>query len=254
MVDGDNRAAGEPARAFDFSFVAPAYNESSAIEPLVRCWEGVIEGKGIRAEIVIVNDGSTDDTGEILRRLSGEFPNLRLVEHRRNCGYGSALADAIRHARGRWIVTLDSDGQSDIAEYAHLHEVLVEGGFDAVTGYRRPKQDRFTRVLADRVLNLIVRVLFGMRLKDTNCSLKIYRAEPVQSIEIESRGYSAPTEILLKLHALGYRIGERQTTHHPRAGGSSALRLGRTSWDVLVFLIRLRRKIKRYQRGEVARL
>lgn len=241
-------------RPYDFSFAAPAYNESATIEKIVRSWENVIQAKGIRAEIVITNDGSTDDTAEILTRLQGEFDNLRLVDNRVNQGYGGALADALRQARGRWIVTLDSDGQFNLGEYAELYNTLTDGKFDVVTGYRDRKRDSFSRFLADRALNLIVRILFCVGFKDTNCALKIYRPETLSSIEIESKGFSAPTEILLKLHALGYRIGERRITHHSRAGGSTALKVGRTGWEFFKFLIYLRRKIGQYRRGEITRL
>ena len=242
------------AGEYEFSFASPAYNEAATIEQVVRQWQTVIERAGVRAEIVITNDGSTDRTAEILRALALELPDLRVIDNRENQGYGGALSDAIRSARGRWIVTLDSDGQFDAAEYAGLHRAASAGGLDVVTGYRDRKRDSLLRYAADRVLNVIVRALFRVRFRDTNCALKIYRAEALRSIEIESRGFSAPTEILLKLHSLGYRIGETRITHHPRAGGSSALKVGRTGWEFFTFLLYLRRKIKRYRRGEIASL
>ncbi len=259
MVENElNRDPGVMARneslPVDFSFAAPAYNEAVVIEEVVRRWEKVIGEAGIRAEIVITNDGSTDNTAAILARLAGEFGNLRLIDNKVNQGYGGALTDAVRRATGRWIVTLDSDGQFDIAEYAGLYKTLMDGSFDVVTGYRDRKRDSFVRYLADRALNAIVRVLFGVKFRDTNCALKIYRPETLRAIEIESKGFSAPTEILLKLHALGYRIGERRITHHMRAGGATALKVGRTGWAFLGFLIYLRRKIGRYRRGEIGRL
>jgi glycosyltransferase involved in cell wall biosynthesis len=246
--------AGETRLPYDFSFAAPAYNESATIEDVVRGWEKVIRERGIRAEIVVTNDGSTDHTPEILRGLAEEFDNLRLVDNRENQGYGGALSDAIHHSQGRWVVTLDSDGQFDIAEYSRLYDTLVEGNYDMVTGYRDRKRDSVVRLLADRSLNVIVRILFGVPFKDTNCAFKIYRPEILSAIEIESRGFSAPTEILLKLHALGYRIGESRITHHPRAGGSTALKVSRTGWEFVKFLIHLKRKITRYRKGEIARL
>jgi glycosyltransferase involved in cell wall biosynthesis len=239
---------------YEFSFASPAYNESATIEQVVRHWEKVIKDEGIRAEIVITNDGSTDNTAEILHRLADEFSNLKIVDNALNQGYGGALSDAIREARGRWVVTLDSDGQFDIAEYAQIHAALVEGKYDIVTGYRDRKRDSFVRFLADRALNVIVRALFGVPFRDTNCALKIYRPETLKAIEIESKGFSAPTEILLKLHALGYRIGECRITHHPRAGGATALKVGSTGWEFFKFLLYLRRKIGKYRRGEITRL
>ncbi|MCK4548254.1 MAG: glycosyltransferase family 2 protein [Candidatus Eisenbacteria sp.] len=254
MNPGLNTAAEKSPLPYDFSFAAPAYNESVTIEGIVRRWQRMIRDTGIRAEIIITNDGSSDNTAEILHQLADEFSNLKVVDNALNQGYGGALKDAIREARGRWIVTLDSDGQFDIAEYAQLYDTLIDGKYDVVTGYRDRKRDSFVRFLADRALNVMVRILFGVPFRDTNCALKIYRPETLQAIEIESGGFSAPTEILLKIHALGYRIGECEITHYARAGGATALKVGKTGWEFFGFLLCLKRKIRRYRRGEITEL
>ncbi|MBC7261314.1 MAG: hypothetical protein H5T63_04795, partial [Chloroflexi bacterium] len=140
----------------------------------------------------------------------------------------------------------DSDGQFDAAEYKLLLAELNKG-YDVVTGYRRRKQDQPLRVVADRVLNLIVRVLFRLSLRDTNCALKLLRGDVARRLTIEARGYPTPTELLVRAHVLGYRIGEVGITHYERAGGKTKLKALRTSWHMLLFLIYLKYKQMLYQ-------
>jgi glycosyltransferase involved in cell wall biosynthesis len=229
------------------SLCAPAYNEAEGIAEVIAAWEKTVAAFGIPTEIVIANDGSTDGTGEILARLQQRYDNLVIVEQQPNAGYGRAVAAAIAGARGSQVMTLDSDGQFDPGEYPRLLP-LLEQGCDIVTGYRLRKNDRMARVLADRALNIIVRVMFGLRLRDTNCALKLMRAEAARSIRIEARGFPTPTELLVKAAAQGYTIGEVGITHYPRLAGASKLKVMRTGWHFLLFLVYLRLKLALYRR------
>lgn len=224
------------------SVVAPAYNEEDNIEAVIRNWEKVLEKCEHATEIVIGNDGSTDRTKQILEQLMEEFPNLRAVHSKQNGGYGDALFKAIYASRGQYVVTIDSDGQFELSDYLLLLECLKDD-YDAVTGYRMGKKDTFLRVLADRVLNIIVRVLFGLRYKDTNCALKLIKGDIIRKMTIEARFYPTPTEILLRLKEQGVRIGEVGIHHKERVGGQSHLRLLRTGWDMFLFLIYMRFKL-----------
>ena len=235
------------------SLCAPAYNEEAGIERVVRDWEETLGQIAVAAEIVITDDGSTDGTAEILRRLQGEFANLVVVDQKPNAGYGRAVAAAIAHSRGQQVMTLDSDGQFDPGEYPRLLEQM-ERGYDIVTGYRRRKNDKPARVVADRGLNLLVRLLFGLPLRDTNCALKLMRGDAARLIAIEARGFPTPTEILVKANALGYRICEVGITHHPRLAGESKLKVVRTGWDFLLFLFYLRFKVMLYHRRVITAL
>lgn len=226
----------------ELSICAPAYNEEEGIAQVVRYWAEVIRGDGIRGQIVIANDGSTDRTLDILRELQREIPFLVVVDYRPNGGYGYALSQAIAHADGDYVVTIDSDGQFDAAEYRLLLAELQRGGYDLVTGYRKGKRDTFVRVVADRGLNVLVRLMFGLRLRDTNCALKLLRRDVAQAIQIEARGYPTPTEILVKAQTLGYRIGEVGITHSERLAGQSKLKTFRTAWQMGWFLVYLKLK------------
>ena len=224
------------------SLCAPAYNESEGIARVLASWEETLSRLDVSAEIVITNDGSTDGTPEILRAMQQQYPNLVIVDQIPNAGYGRAVAQAIANSRGQQVLTLDSDGQFDPGEYPRLLAKLNEG-YDVVTGFRLRKQDKIARVIADRALNLLVRVLFGLPLRDTNCALKLFRGDVARSIPIEARGFPTPTELLVKARALGYRIGEVGITHYPRLAGASKLKVVRTGWSFLLFLLYQRLKV-----------
>ncbi|MGQ9492171.1 MAG: glycosyltransferase family 2 protein [Anaerolineae bacterium] len=223
------------------SITAPSYNERENIERLVTYWESIFAHDGIQGEIIIGEDGSTDGTKDILRNLQRKFDNLVVVDHAVNQGYGYALASAIARSRGDYVLTIDSDGQFDASEYTLLLTEMQKG-YDLVTGYRRRKQDQPLRVIADRVLNLIIRVLFRLSLRDTNCALKLLRGDVARRLMVEARGYPTPTELLVRAHTLGYRIGEVGITHYERAGGKTKLKALRTSWHMLLFLVYLKYK------------
>lgn len=230
------------------SIVAPAYNEELIIEEVIKEWENFIRKEKLKAEIVICNDGSLDKTGEILEKLQKKFLNLVVCENRPNRGYGYALYNAIKHAKGELIMTLDSDGQFDVKGFKRLHQKLLSGDYDLVTGYRFRKRDTFARVVADRGFNLIMRLVFGLQFKDTNCAQKLYKGKIIKGIKIEARGYPSPTEVMVKAAERGAKIGEVGVVHYTRKKGVTKLNLRKTSIDVFKFLIYLRFKLHAYRR------
>lgn len=229
------------------SVAAPCFNEAEGIEAVVMEWDGVLDRMPGTSEIVLCNDGSTDATADVLSRLMERMPRLHVESFETNGGYGRALRAAISATRGKYVVTIDSDGQFDLAEAAGLIDELERGGYDCVTGFRRGKQDSVFRVLADRGLNRLVRLMFGVSLRDTNCALKACRGEILRGLPIEARGYPTPTEIVLRLDARGCKIGEVGVTHRERTAGSSKLHPWRTAWGMFRFLLYLRRKLKLFR-------
>jgi glycosyltransferase involved in cell wall biosynthesis len=233
----------------NLSVVAPVYNEEEGIEEVVRYWLKVLGNIPLASEIVLGNDGSTDGTLQILEKLSQEFNQIRYVSYTPNRGYGYALKKAIQASYGNLVVMLDSDGQFDLADFSQLWKLFQEERLDFVTGYRMKKKDNVFRVVADRSLNLIVRSMFGLKLKDTNCALKLIRGDLARGLNIEAKGYPTPTEITVKLLALGARTGETGVTHSERLKGQSKLKFVRTSISMFRFLFYLRKKIKLYKAG-----
>jgi len=203
----------------------------------------VLGGSGYATEIVIANDGSTDRTKEILEGLAEEYSNLLVVNSEQNGGYGDALFKAINASSGEYVVTTDSDGQFELSDYEQLLEHCRQRQYDAVTGYRMGKKDTLMRVFADRALNVIVRVFFGLKYKDTNCALKVFRGELIRKMAIEAMSYPTPTEIMVRLKESGARVGEVGVRHRERAGGQSHLKLFRTGLKMFLFLVYMRWKI-----------
>jgi len=231
----------------DLSVAAPCFNEEEIIEAVVAEWDGVLAGWPRPSEIVLCNDGSQDGTAAVLARLQQRYPRLRVVSFEVNGGYGRALSAAIDATRGRWVATIDSDGQFDLADGLRLLDQAEREDLDGVAGYRMGKKAGFVHVAADRLLNRLVRWMFALDHRDTNCALKVVKGERLRGLRIEARGYPTPTEIVVRLLARGARLGEAGVTHRERAGGASKLHPWRTAWNFLRFLVYLRRKLKLYR-------
>lgn len=230
------------------SVVTPVFNEEENIENVLRYWNDVLDSTDFSSEIVVTNDGSKDRTPDILAGLQKDIPRLKVISYEINGGYGRALSSSIKNSSGTWVITLDSDGQFDLKEYKLLLDKTLSENLDGVTGFRKKKQDTFIRVAADRILNKIVRFMFKVRFRDTNCALKLIKGNLIRDINLEARGYPNPTEIVVKLSVLGARLGEVGITHYEREGGLSKLNPFATGINFLKFLIYLKIKIKLYNK------
>jgi dolichol-phosphate mannosyltransferase len=227
------------------SVAAPCYDEARSIKRVVCEWDAVLSALPFDSEIVICNDGSMDGTGAVLASLELLYPRLRVVSHPENRGYGAALASAIARTSGDLVCTIDSDGQFDLADVGALLVRLESDGLACVTGYRREKKDSLLKVGADRCLNLVVRSLFGLDLRDTNCALKLVRGELLRGLALEAKGFASPTEICARLAASDHQLGEVEVSHRERLRGRSAVGLLSTGLSMLGFLLRLRWQLKR---------
>jgi glycosyltransferase involved in cell wall biosynthesis len=233
----------------------PAYNEQGNIEKMVRDSFAAIGATGAEGEVCVCNDASRDRTGEILEELKGVFgERLVVVTHApKNEGYGRALSDAIAVSTGEWVATIDSDGQFDIGQLPELAAKISEK-VDLVAGYRDRKKDNMLRVIADRGLNLLVRMMFGVKHRDTNCAFKLVRGNLLRGLTIESNGFQTPTEIVLKLHFTGAKSVEAPVRHIQREEGKSKLKVIKVSRDFFAFLCYMRSKVKLYKRGIISKL
>jgi len=235
------------------SIVMPAYNEEANIEKTVRACSEALDAIGMPGEIVVTNDGSRDRTLDILTSLEKEVPGLVVVNHEKNRGYGAALRSAVEAASGEYIVTIDSDGQFDIGELPGFIENR-RNGTAVVTGYRKKKKDSMFRVVANRGLNGFITLLFGVRFTDINCAFRLYSADVLKGINIESAGYQAPSEIMIKLVNKGYKTEEIGVNHYAREGGVSALRPMKAIGQMTAFLIYLKLKTVLYKKGMITSL
>lgn len=242
------------SKGLRLAVAAPAYNEEEGIEAVIRTWIDNLDTAGIEYEIVITNDGSSDNTGNILDSLQQEFPQLKVVTNSPNKGYGFALLAAIRASTADYVMTLDSDGQFDVNYWKALLTLLEEKNVDIVTGYRMGKKDTFLKVFADRAMNVLVRNLFGISLRDTNCAQKLGKGDLLRTINLEATGYPTPTEMMVKAHHLGMSIAETGVAHFERQAGLSKLHPWKTAWKFLIFLFYLRIKISLYRKKVIQTL
>jgi len=206
------------------SIAVPLHNEEGNVEPLYREIKGVMEKISVPYEIVLVNDGSTDRTGEILKRLKQKDHRLRVIELEGNFGEAAALSAGYRYSQGDWIVTMDGDGQNDPRDIPAFVQNL-QRGYRAVTGWRRERQESYwIRVFPSRVANWMISQVTGVRVHDNGCGLKGYHASLV-------RGFSIPHGFHRFLPALfgvkGKEVAEVRVKDRRRQYGTSHYGLGR---------------------------
>jgi len=211
------------ARLAFVSVVIPVYNERESVRPLSAELLTVLRSLGRRIEILFVDDGSTDGTSEILADLAGEEPEIAVVRLRRNFGKAAALMAGFREARGDAIVTIDGDLQDDPSEIPRLLAEL-EGGADLVSGWKRERQDSWSKRAASRVFNAVTSRMSGVPLHDLNCGFKAYRAEVVRSLALTGDQYRY---IPVLAADEGFRVTELPVNHRQRRFGRSKYGLER---------------------------
>lgn len=213
----DLRPAGLPYRAF-LSLCMPAYNEECNIQDTLDAAVTVLPEFVERFEVVVVNDGSADNTGPIVGAYAARDPRVRLVTHERNRGYGAAVTSGLRAARGDLIAFTDSDGQFSLLDLPQLLAQLK--GSDVVAGYRYRRAEHGVRRLNAWAWNRLIRTLLGVRLRDLDCAFKLFRREVVDALQLTATGAGINAEIMAQCFRSGLRVAETPVTHHPRYYGA----------------------------------
>ena len=198
----------------------PAYNEEANIRAAVEEAVRVIDASPFVGdyEIIIVNDGSRDNTLAISHELEAEIPQVRVVDHGVNKGYGAALKSGIAAATKDYVFFTDADLQFDILELQNLLVHLDRN--PVVIGYRAPRRDPLMRLLNAKVWNVLNRTLFGLRVRDIDCAFKVFRRDLVQELDLRSHGAMISAETLIRLQRQGIVIKEVPVSHLPRVAGS----------------------------------
>ena len=210
------------------SYFFPAHDEAENIEALVE--EALVELALLaeRFEIICVDDGSTDGTGDLADRLAAAHPGvIRVVHHSVNLGYGAAVRSGLAAARYPLICFTDGDRQFRLADLARLTDRLGEGDSDGVipdvvAGYRIRRADPAVRLVYARAYRAALRLFFGLKVRDPDCACKLFRREALEDVRAESGGAFLSAELLIKISERGGVIVEQGVPHYPRTAGQAS--------------------------------
>jgi glycosyltransferase involved in cell wall biosynthesis len=233
------------------SIVIPAYNEQGSIGATIERVSAAASLLGAPCQIIVVNDGSRDGTGAVVRSLQTRIPRLELVEHFPNRGYGGSLRAGFAAAAYDWIAFIPGDNQFDPLELPRLIERASEA--DIVSGYRAVRQDAPIRKLNAFGWNMAVTALFGRLCRDIDCGFKLFRRDLLEHARVESNGAMIDTELLAGAKARGFVIADIPVTHLARTTGhptgANVRVILRAFGDLVRFRVRLSRELRDERRG-----
>lgn len=207
-------------RSLDISIVIPLYNEVESLPELVQWIKRVVDSEMLSCEVIFVDDGSSDGSWDLVKRLRFDYPGLiRAISFRRNYGKSAALYVGFEAARGEVVFTLDADLQDSPDEIPEMRRMVLEDGYDLVSGWKQRRYDPAGKRIPSKFFNLTARFVSGIKLHDFNCGIKAYRRRVIKSIELygEMHRYIP----ILAKHAGFKRIGEKVVEHRARQYGVS---------------------------------
>ena len=210
----------------DISVVVPLFNEAESLPELSEWIRRVMEANAFTYEIIFVNDGSTDNSLDVIKRLAEKDPNIHLISFARNYGKSPALNEGFRKAQGDVVITMDSDLQDSPDEIPELYRMITEEGYDLVSGWKKKRYDPLSKTLPTKLFNATARKVSGIKnLHDFNCGLKAYRLPVVKSIEVYGDMHRY---IPYLAKNAGYsKIGEKVVHHQARKYGVTKFGLDR---------------------------
>jgi len=237
----------ESSVAASISAFFPAFNDAENLEVLILQTDETLRNVTEDFEIIVVDDGSTDHTAAVLESLQQRCPRLRVVRHPRNLGYGAALQSGFRNAHKELVFYTDGDGQYDVREIVKLISALSPDQ-DVATGYKIRRADPIHRTLIGKLYHSVVKVLFGLKVRDVDCDFRLMRRKVLDAVSLTCRSGAICVELMCQIEIAGFRVAEVPVNHYPRLSGRSQFfRLGpvvRTVADIFrvwVNLILLKR-------------
>jgi glycosyltransferase involved in cell wall biosynthesis len=220
----------------------PAFNDEKIIGTLVTEVLALLPTLTDNYEVIVVNDGSTDATGDLVEEMARVSPHLQVFSHKTNQGYGAAIRSGFSQASKDLIFYTDGDGQYDVRELACLLP-LMTSACDVVNGYKIKRADGRHRIFIGSVYNRLARLLFRLPTRDVDCDFRLIRRSALEGIKLVSSSGVICVEMIYKLHAAGCVFAEAPVHHYPRAYGRSQFftlkRAGRTAFDFLALWIEL---------------
>jgi glycosyltransferase involved in cell wall biosynthesis len=226
----------EQTQTPDISVVIPLYNEEESISELISWIDKVMQINSFRYEVVMVDDGSSDNSWKIVRQLAANNQSIKGIRFQRNYGKSAALYQGFAAAKGNVVITMDADLQDSPDEIPELYRMITQDGFDLVSGWKKKRYDPINKTLPSKLYNGTVRTITGIKLHDFNCGLKAYRRKVVKSIEVYGEMHRYIPVIAKKA---GFKkIGEKEVHHYKRKYGTSKYGFGRIKGllDILTIL------------------
>jgi glycosyltransferase involved in cell wall biosynthesis len=202
------------------SVFLPCHNEEQNLVRVVDNFRAQLDRFALAYEIIVVNDGSRDQTGAIADRLAASDSRIKVLHHPVNRGYGGAVISGLAAATMPYVLLCDGDGQFDAAELARLVPMVPD--YDVVAGRRIKRADHLLRRLNGQAWTALVRLLFGIRITDVDCGFKLFKREFVQNLDLSARGAMISTELMVKIADRGARIAEVDVGHLPRLAGEQS--------------------------------
>ncbi|MCK6566922.1 MAG: glycosyltransferase family 2 protein [Chloroflexi bacterium] len=208
------------AKIASLSAVFPAYNDGGSIASMIAAADIACRALTDDFEIIVVNDGSSDYTADILNEMQKRYPKLRVIAHARNRGYGGALRSGFAAARKQWVFYTDGDAQYNPLELSLLAR-MVEDGAQLVNGYKVSRHDSLARIVIGRAYHYLVKFLFRIRIRDVDCDFRLIPREILQRVELKSDSGAICLELVKKIEDAGYVFAETPVNHYSRKYGIS---------------------------------
>ncbi len=225
-----------------FSVFFPAYNDEGSIASMVNQALALLPQFTGDYEVIVVNDGSSDGTAAALDALARKHPQVRVIHHPQNRGYGGALRSGFTNATKDLVFYTDGDGQYDVNELAKLIPLMTEE-VDVVNGYKIKRSDNRRRVALGAIYKFLARLLFRLPIRDVDCDFRLMRRRAIQAIDLVSTSGVVCTEMIYKLHSSGCRFTETPVNHYPRLHGQSQFftlrRVAKTLVDFFALWLKL---------------
>ena len=230
--------AGEK-RFSSLSVFFPAYNDAPSLPELIAKTFAVLESQVADYEVIVINDGSWDKTGEVLEELRlRRAPYMRVVTHEQNRGYGGALRSGFGAATKDWVFYTDGDGQYDPSDLPRLLD-LVRADTGLINGYKLERHDPAHRIWIGNVYNFCARLLFRIKIRDIDCDYRLIRRDLLERIQLTSTSGTICVELVRKLELTGCGVVETGVHHYPRLHGRSQFFRVKSLLKTLVELLRL---------------